>query len=371
MKKIILLFPLLSLLLDNGVCQTPHTFTTERIHVSTEAKNQCNTGTCWSYATTSFLESEIQRLGKGSHELSEMFNVRMTYPLKAEVFLRFQGKNQFGPGSLSHDVLRVAAQHGLVPDNAYSGLEYGTDKHDHSQMDDMLQGMLQKLLSHHGRINPTWKKAFEAVLDAYLGAVPESFLYQGKKFTPASFRDAMGIIPENYVSVTSFTHHPLYKPFVLEVPDNYSHGLFYNVTLEDLVTIAEFALEKGYTIAWDGDVSEAGFSFKEGIAFNVPENVSAEERFSKIHKEQPVTPELRQQQFESGATTDDHLMHIIGVAKDQDGTRFFIVKNSWGQENPHQGIQYMSVSYFRLKTVALLLQKDAIPPAIKGKLGVK
>lgn len=371
MKKCILLLPILSLLVFNGVGQIPHVFINERIHVSTEAKNQFKTATCWSYATTSFLESEIQRLGKGSHELSEMFNVRMTYPLKAEAFLRCQGKNRFGPGSLSHDVLRIAALHGLVPDSAYSGLEYGTDKHDHFQLDDMLLGMMEKLLSHQGRINPTWKMAFASVLDAYLGEVPESFLYQGKKYTPGSFRDAMGIVPENYVSISSFTHHSLYEPFVLEVPDNYSHGLFFNVTLDDLVTITEFALEKGYTIAWDGDVSEAGFSFKEGIAFNMPENVSAEERFSKIHKEQAVTAEERQAMFDSGATTDDHLMHIVGTAKDQGGNRFFIIKNSWGKENPFAGLQYMSLSYFRLKTVALLLHRDAIPPAIKGKLGLK
>jgi len=363
---------LLSLVMMPGVwAQSPYRFTNERLHAATEAKNQCNTGTCWSYATTSFLESEIQRLGKGTHELSEMYNVRMTYPHKAETYLRFQGKNQFGPGALSHDVLRIAALHGLMPEEAYSGLNYGTDLHDHSQMDAMLEGILSKLVGMHGKLNPAWKKAIDGVLDAYLGAVPESFLYQGKKHTPASFRDAMGIVTDNYVSLSSFTHHPLYKPFVLEVPDNYMHGLFYNVTIDDMVSIVEHALEKGFTVAWDGDVSESGFSFKDGLAICLPEKTPREERFSKIHPEPAVTAEMRQDQYESGATTDDHLMHIIGSARDQNGNRFFIIKNSWGQENPNQGNQYMSLAYFRLKTVALLLHRDGIPHAVKGKLGLK
>ncbi len=335
----------------------------------TPVKSQDRTGTCWSYATSSFLESELIRMGKGEHDISEMYTVRNIYKDKARNYVLRQGKANFSQGSLAHDPMFVAYHHGIVPEEAYSGLLEGEEKHDHGEMQTMMKGMLDALLKRKN-LSPKWKLAMDQILNVYLGAAPERFSYQGKSYTPKTFAESLGIKPEDYVQITSFTHHPMYRPFVLEVPDNYSNGLFYNVSLEEMEAIVDNAVREGFSLSWDGDVSEKGFSSKDGMAI-LPTNPKREDLFVKPGKEIVVNPEIRQTAFESYATTDDHLMHIAGIAKDKDGTKYYQVKNSWGEVSDYKGYLYMSQSYFLMKTVSVLVHKDAIPTEIAKKLGFK
>ncbi|MCB0762904.1 MAG: aminopeptidase, partial [Flavobacteriales bacterium] len=245
----------LSVQAQNGGDNFPYTFKVVKDNTATETKDQCNTGTCWSFATSSFIESELIRMGKGEHDISEMYAVRMTYPMKAENYVRYQGKAQFGPGSLSHDVINVIREYGIVPESVYSGLDANQKRHDHGELDAVLEGMVKAVVDkNHGRISGDWDDAVDAVLDVYLGEAPEAFEYQGKRYTPQSFRDAMELNPDDYVSITSFTHHEFYDDFILEVPDNFSQGEFYNVPLDELVRITKDALAAGFTVAWDADV---------------------------------------------------------------------------------------------------------------------
>jgi bleomycin hydrolase len=351
--------------------QSPYQFTTTQIVKGMDVEDQCATGTCWSFATISFIEAEIMRKGKTPVDLSEMFNVRYTYPAKAESFVRFQGKQQFGPGGLSQDVITVIKKFGIVPETAYTGLPSDKKLHDHSSLDAILGGTVKTVLDN--KLNTTsedWMIAINGILDAYLGPVPQQFDWNGKKYTPIEFRDAMGINADDYINLTSFSHHPYYSSFVLEVPDNWMKGNFYNVTLDELQQIADNALENGYTIAWDADVSEDGFSFQNGMAI-VPEGkVSKDELFKKYIAEKKINQEIRQKAFDNFETTDDHLMHITGKAKDQNGNVYYITKNSWGTGNNYGGYQYVSSSYFRYKTVSLVVHKDAIPAAIRTKLNL-
>lgn len=338
---------------------------------ATETKDQCNTGTCWSFATLSFVESELLRMGKGNHNLSEMYNVRVTYPAKAENYVRFHGKAQFGAGSLSHDVINVIESHGVVPEEVYNGLNYGVERHNHSELDALLEGMVKQLVEkNRGRMSPNWQEAVGAVLDVYLGEVPETFQYNGETYTPSSLRDELGIKADDYVSISSFTHHPFYETFILEVPDNFSQGSFYNVPMDELVSSVENALSEGYTVAWDADVSEKGFSFRNGMAIAPAEGVSKDVLFKEVVDEIEVTQEIRQEQFDSYQTTDDHLMHITGVAEDQDGNKYFITKNSWGTGNSFDGYQYVSMAYFKLKTISVMMHQDAVPKDTRKSLGL-
>lgn len=343
-------------------------FKIEKKVACTEVKSQDKTGTCWSFATSSFLESELIRKGKGEHDLSEMFVVGNIYRDKAKNYVLRQGKANFSQGSLSHDVIRVAKKHGVVPESVFSGKLDGAEKHDHGEMAAVLKGMLDGVLKRK-RLSPTWSKAFDCVVDTYLGEVPETFTYNGKSYTPQSFTDAMEINPDDYVSLSSYTHHPFYKPFVLEIPDNYSNGSFYNIPIQDLQNIVDHAIANGFSIAWDGDVSEKGFSAKNGIAV-LPVDGKREDLFTKPGKEVDVTQEMRQETFESYSTTDDHLMHLTGISKDQDGTKYYVIKNSWGEISPFKGYLHMSEAYFQLKTVAIMVHKDALPKQIAGKLNL-
>jgi len=332
----------------------------------TPIKSQDRTGTCWSFATSSFLESEAIRMGHGPQDFSEMYVVRNVYKDKARNYVMRQGKANFSQGSLSHDLIRVIGDYGMVPESIYSGKLEGDNKHDHKEMEAVLKGMLDGVLKQK-RLSKKWMKAFDAVIDTYLGKMPQQFTYDGKKHSARTYANEMGLDSDNYINITSFTHHPFYKNFILEIPDNYSNGSFYNLPIEDVQAIVENAISKGYSVAWDGDVSEEGFSSENGIAI-IPENPERADLFINPGKEEKITQELRQEQFESYATTDDHLMHLTGISKDKNGTKYYLIKNSWGEKGEYKGYLYMSEAYLQLKTVAVLVHKDAIPASIRNKM---
>ena len=331
----------------------------DRVIDYTPIKSQGRTGTCWCFATTSFLESELMRRGKGEIDLSEMHIVKNVYKDKAQNYVLRHGKAQFGQGALSHDFIKGVTRGGLMPESAFDGKDEGATRHDHSEMETLLKGMLDGLIKRPSP-SPKWPIAYGKILDTYLGDSPENFSYDGRTFTPKEFAKHLDFRAEDYVNITSFNHHPFYKNFVLEIPDNYSNGSFYNLPIDELVEIVEHAIEEGYTVAWDGDVSEKGFSSKNGMAL-LPENASRSDLFQTIGPEQEVTQETRQKTFFNFSTTDDHLMHLVGTSSDAEGNRYFIIKNSWGEVGPYDGLIHMSESYLRLKTVAILLHKDAIP----------
>lgn len=343
-----------------------YSFTPTKEIQCTPIKSQDRTGTCWSFATSSFIESEIIKANKGNIDISEMFIVRNIYMDKARNYVLRQGKANFSQGSLSHDMIRIMSKDGIVPEAVYSGLHPNEKKHNHSEMEAGLKGFLDGVISQK-RVSSKWPMAIEAVLNVYLGNAPKTFKHDGKDYTPSSFANHIGLSPDNYVSISSFTHHPFYKEFILEIPDNYSNGSFYNVPIDELVATIDHALDKGYSIAWDGDVSEKGFSAKEGIAV-LPTDEKREDLFTVPGEELMVSQKLRQENFESYSTTDDHLMHLVGSAKDQNGNKYYIIKNSWGEISPYKGFLYMSESYVKMKTVAIMVNKKAIPTMTSKKL---
>ena len=344
-------------------CQTSneeglYTFKTLADLTATSIKDQCRTGTCWSFSTTSFLESEAARLTGEVVDLSEMASVRYTYPLKAEMYLRHHGLHQFGPGSLCHDVLNAAADYGLVPEFAFPGLDDGEATFDHGELDAVLAAAV-KAMSEQKVLSNDWRDAVEGICDAYLGKLPSSFQFNGKTYTPESFRDQLGIDPKAYVSLTSFSHHEFGETFVLEVPDNFSRGHYLNLPIEDMTRLTRNAVMNGYTVAWDADVSEKGFSFRNGMAL-WPEDGEEAKLWQEVVTEAKVSQDSRQVGFENHTTTDDHLMHIVGLAQDQNGQEYFIIKNSWGEGNPYGGRQYVSMAYFKAKTIAVTMHQDAM-----------
>ncbi len=343
---------------------------------ATPVKSQQQTNTCWSFATNSFLESELLRMGKGRHDLSEMYSVRMTYPQKIQNYVRKHGKAQFGPGSLSGDVMRVVKLYGMVPESAFSGRRQGESRLNHHELDAVLKGALDALIKNSSRkLSKAWPDAFNGILDAYLGPIPQNFTYQGKQYTPRTFADEMGIRPDDYVEFTSYTHHPYYEKFRLEVPDNWYGNSYFNIPLDEFMSVVDSALKKGYTLAWDGDVSENSYHRKRGIAI-LPEK-PWEERTSEEkanvclapEPEQEVTQAVRQEHYDNYTTNDDHLMHLTGLAEDQNGRKFYIIKNSAGTlERGNEGFVYISEPYFRSKTVSIMVHKDAVPQGVAAKL---
>ena len=335
----------------------PYEFTIKHSVDCSEVKSQGRTGTCWCFATTSFIESELLRQGKGEHDLSEIFIVKNVYLDKAHNYLRRQGKTNFGEGALAHDYIRAASEHGLMPESVFDGLDPGQEEHDHAEMFSVLEGMLGGL-GKRRRLSKEWPAAFNSVLDVYLGSSPTDFSYREKDYTPKSFSEHLGFDAEDYVNITSFSHRKFGKPFVLEIPDNFSSGLFHNMPIDDLVSTVDKAIEAGYSVAWDGDVSERGFSKTSGLAV-LP--VKDRKDFLKYPGEEiEVDQEMRQETFEEHSTTDDHLMHLTGIAHDQAGNKYYLIKNSWGEVGKHDGMLYMSEAYVRLKTVAILVHKDVL-----------
>lgn len=338
-------------------------FTIESSIEHTDVKSQGSTGTCWCFATTSFLESELMRRGKGRHNLSEMFVVKNVYQDKARNYVLRHGTAQFGQGALAHDLIQGVKRGGLMPEEAFDGLDEGETKHNHSEMEAVLKGMLDAVVKQ-SKPSPKWPLAYARVLDTYLGAAPETFAYEGRTYTPLEFAKDLDFRAEDYVNITSFNHHPFYEKFVLEIPDNYSNGLFYNLPVDEMMSIIDYAIENGFSVAWDGDVSERGFSSAKGIAI-VPEDENRPDRFEVVGPEKTIDQDMRQASFDNYSTTDDHLMHLVGISRDSQGNKYYVIKNSWGEVGPYNGLLHMSEAYVRLKTVAILVHKDAIPPRLR------
>jgi len=380
---------LLAFAVAGGLAAQGYCFTEIRKIEATPVKNQASTGTCWCFATTSFMESELLRMEKGVYDLSEMFIVRRKYMNQLQDNYLRQGKGNIGQGSLSHTFMNAFRQVGIVPEEAYPGIRYNSQTHNHKELHSFLQAIAEAAIKAKRR-SPEYDRLIDHLFDIYLGELPATFTYQGKKYTPVTFAASLGLNMDNYIELTSFTHHPYYTAFDLEVPDNWEHQLMYNLPLDELLQTMDYALDNGYTLCWDGDVSEKGFSFANGVAINPEvtaiddysttdrarfEQMTPDERLAEIYTfaqpypEVKVTPEIRQQGFESFVTTDDHLMHVTGIAHDQNGTKYYITKNSWGTErNAFGGYLNMSESFVRAKTIYIMLHKDAIPKSIKEKL---
>jgi bleomycin hydrolase len=375
----------------SGKTEEGYKFTTVTELKATPVKNQASTGTCWSFATTSFIESELLRMGKGDYDLSEMYIVRNNYADRLRDNFVQQGKGNLGQGSVSHDWIVEFDKYGIVPDEAYTGLNYGMPNHSHGELNSFVNAIASVPVERK-KESDQYLNIVDAVLDTYLGKTPVSFTYKGVGYTPKSFTASLGINTNDYVEITSFTNFPFYTQGVVPIPDNWRKMNYYNVTLDELIQIMDYSLSSGYTVAWDGDVSEKGFSHGKGVAI-IPELENTDQysaadkaRLGKMNKEeltaeaykfsQPfpevkVTQESRQQGFDDKKTTDDHLMHLTGIVKDQNGTVYYVTKNSWGTErNPFGGYLNMSVNYVRAKTIAILVHKNAVPAEIKTKLGI-
>lgn len=354
--------------------QEAYKFTTEIDLETTPVISQGVTGTCWSFSSTSFLESEIMRLTGKNIDLSEMYQVRHTYPLKAENYIMRQGKAQFSEGGLAHDVLNSVAHYGLVPEAVFTGLNENETTYNHAEMVAVLEAILKTYVDNPGRkLSSKWREVVANVLDIYIGKEVTGFTYNGKQYTPQSFLAMTKIVPSDYVHLTSFTHAPFYSKFILNIPDNWSNGSFYNVPLNQMMATIDNALLNGFTVELDCDVSERSFSAKDGVAVIPENNVNKVKALQGIYPEKYITQEFRQAEFENYNTTDDHLMHITGVLRDQNGTKYYKVKNSWGNDKSriaNDGYVYFSEAYMRLKAISITVHKDAIPKKTSKKLNL-
>ena len=352
----------------------PYQFTeVVRIPV-TSVKNQNASGTCWCFATTSFLEAELLREGKGEYDLSEMFTVRYNYYERLNDNYLRRGKGNIGEGSIAHMALKVIDKYGIVPQSAYLGINYDSPLPDHRELGTYIAAIAGASVELRQR-SPEYFELQDALFDIYMGKIPENFEYEGKEYTPISFRDMLGIDIDDYVEITSFSHHPFYQEVPLEIPDNWDHELLYNLPLDDMMAVIDNALNNGYTVCWDGDVSEQGYVFMPTGVAVLPADPRTDMQTiaassSIIEEVEYVDQAMRQAGFESFTTTDDHLEHITGIATDPAGTRYYITKNSWGERGPFGGYHYMSEKYVRAKTASILVHKDAIPSDIKAKMGL-
>lgn len=339
-------------------------------------QNQASSGTCWSYSGNSFIESEMIRMGKNPIQLSQIFTARNAYMDRAKQYVRLHGGMSLGEGGVFHDVMRVYEQYGAVPQEAYMGLNYGTNQNQFGEMSAAMEGFLNGIVKNpNGKLTPAWTSAYAGILDAYLGKYPANFEYEGKRYTPKTFaQERVGIQPQDYLAISSFKAYPYYQQFILPIPDNWALGEYWNVPLKEITPIIDNALKNGFTVAWAQDVSEKSFSWKNGIAY-VPEKnfadmseVERKEMFNGPKPERTITEDMRQEAFDNYETTDDHGMHIVGLAKDQNGKEYYIIRNSWGTSNDYKGYMYVTKAYVEYKTLNILVHKDAVPKAIRAKL---
>lgn len=346
----------------------PEFFDVKRVK-ATSVKNQAMTGTCWCFSTTSLVESDEIRKDKQEIDLSEMFTVRNIYIEKAKNYILRQGHAQFGEGGLSHDMIRAVGTYGAVPLSVYSGLLNGQTQYNHQELFRNLQSYLDSVLKKQP-ISANWLDGYTKILDQYLGAPPSEFTYKGKTYSPKSFaKDVLHFNTDDYVSLTSFTDHPYYSSFILQVPDNFADGSFFNVPLNELIQVAKDAVNKGYSVAWDADVSNNGFRQMQGLALNLDPSVKyTKEMINTDTKEAPYDATVRQQLYENLTTQDDHLMHIVGTEKSKDGKTFFVVKNSWGKVGPFEGYVNVSEAYYAINTISIVLPKAALSKELKQKL---
>jgi bleomycin hydrolase len=342
---------------------------------ATPVKNQAQTNTCWSFSTTSLVESQCLKNNLGEFDLSEMFTVRNIYIEKAKNYVLRQGSAQFGEGGLGHDQIRAIAVYGAVPESVYSGLKPGQQLHNHKKLFADLKHYVDSVI-HQRPVPDDWLKGFTKILDSTLGVPPAKFDYKGKTYTPQSFaREALKFNAADYVNITSFTHHPYYEPFILEVPDNFSNGAYYNLPLDEMIQLVKGALSSGYTVLWDADVSNSGFMQERGMAINLnPENKlqSKNDIFNGKAEDSKWDAARRQKLFENLTTQDDHLMHITGIERSETGSTFFITKNSWGDVGPmNDGYINVSEAYFAINTISLIIPKAAFSKEMLEKLKIK
>ena len=389
MRKYLMIFSILIISIAVSA-QGTYNFNVIKENPITSVKNQASTGTCWSFSGVALLESELIRMNKGEFDLSDMYIVRKNYEDKAKKIARLHGSINFSQGGSFADVVETINDFGILPEEAYEGLSYGAETHDHSELEKVLAGYMNGIIESRN-LTPVWFNGFNAILDNYLGEVPATFIYDGEEFTPHSFAEYLELNQDDYVSLTSFTHHPFYKAFPIEVPDNWRWALSYNLPIDEFMEVMETAVMNGYTIAWASDVSEAGFS-RLGIAVvpdeSSPMNAgsdqehwlgqSTRERDASLRSrvgidilaEKSITQEMRQKAFDNYETTDDHGMQIYGIASDQNGNKYFMVKNSWGDTGPYDGLWYASFPFVKYKTLSIVLHKGAIPANIASKLGL-
>ena len=397
MKKTLFALALTSLLPLAAAAQTApqvktsdYQFTTVKEIPVTSMKNQYRSGTCWCFSALSFLESEVIK-AKGLKpeaypDFSEMFVIRHSYHDRALKYVRLNGYLNMAQGSGFGDVLEVVRDYGIMPQSVYTGMNYGYDLPVQGELDAVLKGYVQAVVKNpNKKLTPVWPKGFDGILDAYLGVLPETFEENGKTYTAESYRDAWGINPDDYVNISSYTHHPFYSQFAIEVEDNWRWGLCYNVPLDEFMAIIDNAVDNGYTVLWGGDVSETGFT-RDGLAILVDTEAKAtsgsdQERWvgkaeekpaaAPVAKEIEVTQELRQQMFDEKTSTDDHGMHLYGTAKDQTGKKYYLIKNSWGVTGAYDGVWYMTENFVKGKTLNFVVNKKALPKDIQKKLGIK
>ncbi|MDR1121979.1 MAG: C1 family peptidase [Dysgonamonadaceae bacterium] len=365
-------------------------FTTIKEIPITPVKNQQSSGTCWSFSGIGLIEAELLRQGKGEYDLSEMFVASKNYEDKATKYVRMKGNINFAAGGSFADVLDCIQDYGIVPDEVQTGLNYGEKKHNHAELDILLKTYVETVIRNpNKKLSTAWMNGFRGILNAYLGESPTRFSCQGKEYTPQSFAQSLDIHPEDYISLTSFTHHPFYTSFALEIPDNWRWSTSCNIPLDELMQVIDNAIESGYTVGWASDVSERGFS-RKGIAIVPDLDVieapgSDQSRWLDLKQEKEkdlisslkipvpektITQELRQQAFDNYETTDDHGMLIYGTAQDQQGTKYYLVKNSWGTDNPYKGTWYASKSYVAYKTTVIVVHKDVLTKELKKKLKI-
>ena len=388
--KFILSAAAAALIAANATAQTAeYEFTTIKENPVTSIKNQYRSGTCWCFSALSFIESEILRTKGIETDLSEMFVVGKSYRDRAIKYVRLDGHLNFAAGSSFGDVLHVINDYGIVPQEAMPGFNYGTTMPEHNEIDAALKGYVSAIAKNPNRtLSTAWVNGFDGIVAAYFGEYPETFVVDGKEYTPESYREFLGINYDDYVNISSFTHHPFYEPFIIEVCDNWRWDSAYNLPMDEMMEVMYNAIDKGYTIAWGSDVSEKGFT-RDGLAVMPVEEKKAaagsdqerwvgkaaeeqkEEVKAELPQEMTITQEMRQDGYDRKTTTDDHGMHIYGVAQDQNGNKYSMVKNSWGEAGKYKGIWYASDAFVRYKTLNIVVHKDALPKHIAKKLGIK